>query len=438
MTSVERVKRALAHEAADRVPVDFGSTHVTGISVWAVIELRKALLGEARPLVKVVEPYQMLGEIADDLRDALGIDVAPVTSSETMFGFWNKDWKPFTLPDGTAPPCLDEAEGLRRVSRPGGGTEVLVPGEFNVTTDAKGDLFIHPGGDLSVPPSGRMPKGGYYFDAVSRQEPLDEATLDPKDNLEEFGPLSVEVLDDLARQAKHAASSSTAAVLSVPGTAFGDVALVPALWLKHPRGIRDVEEWYVATLARRDYVTAVFEGQLEFALKNLEVLIGAIGDDVQVAFVTGTDFGTQRGPFISPQMYRDLYKPFHKQVNDFIHAHSTWKTFIHSCGSVVDLIPDFIDAGFDILNPVQCSAADMDPLRLKREFGKDLVFWGGGVETQQTLAFGTPDEVHGEVRERIRILGEGGGFVFTTVHNIQAGTPIDNLLAMFKALREGE
>ena len=136
--------------------------------------------------------------------------------------------------------------------------------------------------------------------------------------------------------------------------------------------------------------------------------------------------------------YRDLFLPFHKQVNDLIHKQSNWKTFIHSCGSVYDLIPDFIEAGFDILNPVQCSAAKMDARTLKQEFGKDLVFWGGGVDTQKTIAFGTPDEVYREVRERIEIFAPGGGFVFNSVHNIQGNTPTENILAMFRAIRDSE
>ena len=134
--------------------------------------------------------------------------------------------------------------------------------------------------------------------------------------------------------------------------------------------------------------------------------------------------------------YRDLFKPFHKRVNDWIHKHTAWKTFIHSCGSVAVLIPDFIDAGFDILNPVQCSAHDMEAQSLKTRFGDRITFWGGGVDTQQTLPFGTPEQVRAEVRERIRIFGKGGGFVFNPIHNVQSGTPIENLLAMLKTIVE--
>jgi hypothetical protein len=318
------------------------------------------------------------------------------------------------------------------------GTQVLVSGDFNATVEpSSGDLLMYPEGDTTAPPSGRMPRGGYFFDAIIRQEPLDEEKLDPADNLEDFALLGEEDLryyqaaaEEFDRQANYGT------ILVIPGTGFGDIALVPAPFLKHPKGIRDIAEWYMATATRQDFVGAIFERQCEIALANLETLIDLFGDRVQVALITGTDFGTQRGPFISRKSYRDLFLPFHKQVNDLVHSRSRWKTFIHSCGSVYDLIPDFIEAGFDILNPVQCSAAKMDARTLKAEFGRDLVFWGGGVDTQKTLPFGTPEEVYREVRERIEIFGVDGGFVFNTVHNIQGNTPTENMLAMFRAIRD--
>ena len=226
--------------------------------------------------------------------------------------------------------------------------------------------------------------------------------------------------------------------MTLPGTAFGDIALVPAPWMKRPKGIRGVQEWYMATVTHRDYVMKVFEVQCECALKSIEKLAAAVGDRVQVVFVSGTDFGTQTGQFCSAQTYRELYQPFHKKVNDHIHKLTRWKTFIHSCGSVVPFIPDFIEAGFDVLNPVQCSARGMDPRWLKREFGRQLVFWGGGVDTQQTLPFGTPDQVYRQVRERIDIFAEGGGFVFNAIHNIQSNVPTQNILAMFRAVKDSQ
>jgi len=218
--------------------------------------------------------------------------------------------------------------------------------------------------------------------------------------------------------------------------AFGDIALVPAPWMKHPKGIRGVEEWYLATLAYPGYIKQVFEKQCEIALKNVELLAKAVGDKVQVVFVSGTDFGTQNGLFLSAETYRALYKPYQKAVNDKIHALTSWKVFIHSCGAIHEIIPDFIEAGFDILNPVQVSAKGMDPSWLKKEFGNDMVFWGGGVDTQKTLPFGTPEEVYREVRRNIDIFSPGGGFVFNSVHNIQSNVPVENILAMFRAVND--
>jgi len=212
---------------------------------------------------------------------------------------------------------------------------------------------------------------------------------------------------------------------------------VPAPWMKSPKGIRGVPEWYMATVTQRDYVVKVFQRQLECALESIDKLAAAVGDRAQVVFVSGTDFGTQTSQFCSVQTYRELYRPFHKAVNDRIHQRTKWKTFIHSCGAVLPFLPEFIDAGFDVLNPVQCSAKGMDPRTLKREFGREIVFWGGGVDTQHTLPFGTPEQVYREVRERIDIFAEGGGFVFNSIHNVQSNVPTENLLAMFRAIKDG-
>jgi hypothetical protein len=416
MNSRERLIATLNHRQPDRVCVDFGATAVTGIYVGTVARLRRAVLGQKGYRVKVIEPYQMLGEVDAELRDALGVDVVGLPGRRTLFGFENADWKPFTLFDGTP---------------------VLVPGKFNVTTDADGSLLIYPEGDTTVPPSGRMPKGGFYFDAIIRQPPIVEDELDPADNCEEFRDLTdAEVRDWADRAERLARESRCGAIIGLPGTAIGDIALVPGTFLKHPRGIRDVEEWYVSTALRRDYLHKVFSRQTEIAERNIDRLGRAVGDRACAAFVCGTDFGTQRGPFLSRQAYCELYSPYYRRINAAIHRFTPWKTFKHSCGSVYQLIPDLIADGFDILNPVQCSAAEMDPRRLKKEFGRDIVFWGGGVDTQKTLPFGTPREVYKEVRERIEIFQAGGGFVFNAIHNIQANTPVENILAMLRAIRD--
>jgi hypothetical protein len=417
LTSRERVNLALSHQEADRVPLDLGASTVTGMQVDTVYQLRQALgLDAPGTPVKVVEPYQMLGEIKPDLMQALGIDVMGLGKPSTMFGFKNEGWKPWTT---------------------FAGTPVLVPAGFNTEPDENGDILMYPEGDRSVPPSARMPKGGFYFDSIPRQLPLDDNNLKLEDNLEEFGPISDDDLAFLGREAERIWTETDQAVLAnFGGTAFGDIALVPAPWLKHPKGIRDVEEWYVSTVTRRDFIYKTFERQCEIAIQNLEKIHQVVGNRVTAVFLSGTDFGQQNGPFVSPKAYRDLFKPFNKAVNDWVHQHTTWKTFIHSCGSVRALIPDFIEAGFDILNPVQCSAAGMAPEQLKQEFGERVTFWGGGVDTQRTLPFGTAEEVRKEVAARLKIFKKGGGYVFNTIHNVQARVPIENVLAMYETVRD--
>jgi len=417
MTSRDRVRQAIDRKPPDRVPLDLGASPVTGMQVSSVYLLRQSLgLDEPGTPVKVIEPYQVLGEIAPDLVEALGVDVIGVWPSATMFGYKNEGWKPWTTFDGTP---------------------VLVPEAFNTEPDEKGDILMYPEGDRSAPPSGRMPEGGFYFDAIVRQPPIDDENLNVEDNLQEFGPVSREELNYFRAEVDRIRAETDKAILAnFGGTAFGDIALVPAINLKHPRGIRDVEEWYVSTLTRKEYVREVFERQCEIALANLAAFHDTLGEDIDVVYMTGTDFGQQNGPFISPQAYRDLYQPFHNTLNEWIHENTMWKTFIHSCGSVVALLDDFIDAGFDILNPVQCSAAGMDPKGLKDRFGDRITFWGGGVDTQHTLPFGTPEEVRQEVGERLRIFGAGGGYVFNPIHNVQARTPQENLVALYDAVAE--
>jgi hypothetical protein len=417
MRSRERVVEALNHREPDRVPLDLGGSVLTGMHASSVYKLRQALkLDDPGTPVKVTDPYQMLGEVGMDLIDTLEVDVVPVPAVKTLFGFGNEGWKPWTLPDGTP---------------------VLVPEAFNTVPEANGDVLMYPQGDRSAGPSGRMPAGGFYFDEIIRQPPLDEAKLDPADNTEEFLPISEVDLSYFRNETERLYADTDKAVFAgFCFTSFGDIAMVPAPGLKNPKGIRDIEEWYISTLIRRDYVYRVFEKQCEVALANLEKLYGILGNKVHVTLITGTDFGAQNNLFISEDSYRDLYKPFHKTVNDWLHANTEWKTFIHTCGSVVKLIPDFIEAGFDVLNPVQTAAAGMDPKLLKERFGERIVFWGGGVDTQKTLPFGTPEEVRRQVGERLEIFGRGGGFVFAGIHNIQAGVPVENLLALFEAFRK--
>ncbi len=414
MTSRERVLASLSHRQPDRVPIDLGGTSVTGIHISCVAALRDYYGLERRP-VKLHEPYQMLGWVDEDLKQAMGLDVEGVFPYNTLFGFKNENWK---------------------LWRTGWGQEILAPEGFRTITDENGDTLIFPEGDTSAPPSGRMPKGFYFFDTIIRQEPIDEDHLNPEDNLEEFTPIGADYLAQLAEAAPAAAATGRAVIAGFGGTAFGDIALVPAPFLKHPKGIRDVTEWYMSTATRRDYIHQVFARQCEIALENLAKIHAVVGDNVDVVFVCGTDFGTQTSSFCSVATLRELYMPYYKQVNGWIHKHTNWKTFKHSCGAVEKFIDTFIESGFDILNPVQCSAAGMDPARLKANYGDRITFWGGGVDTQKTLPFGTPDEVRAQVLERCEVFSRGGGYVFDTVHNVQAGTPVGNIVAMLDAVRE--
>jgi len=409
----EWLTKTLNHQQPDRVPIDFGGMPTSGIHVSCVAELRDYYGLEKRP-VKVHEPFQMLGWLDEDLKDAMGIDTTSVFGRGTMFGFPLGEWKPFVL----------------------NGLEVLVPKDFNTTTDANGDTLIFPEGDRTVPASGRMPKGGYFFDCIIRQEPIVEEKLDPADNLEEFGPIAQVDLDYLKKTAEEAAATGRGVTASLGGTAFGDIALVPGPQMKHPKGIRDVTEWYMATSARQEYVHRVFDRQCEIALENLAKIYAVVGENIQVAYICGTDFGTQTSSFCSVRTFDNLYKPYYKRVNDWIHQNTGWKCFKHSCGAVSKFIPSLIEAGFDILNPVQCSATGMDPEQLKANFGEKIVFWGGGVDTQKVLPFGTPAEVREQVLRRCEIFAPGGGFVFNTIHNVQAETPVANLVAMLDAVHE--
>lgn len=415
MNGRERIARVLNHEPVDRVPVDLGGMHCSGAHVSVIYQLRQALgLDEPGTPVKVRDCYQMAGNVDLALIDALQLDVAMIPSYYTMFGFPLSDWKPWTTFDGTP---------------------ALVPGQFNTVPDQNGDILQYPAGDKSVPPSGRMPKGGYYIDAIVRQGPIDDDKLNPEDNLEEFGPISDIELKYMQKHVDdYYNNTGLALCIGIPGAAFGDIALVPAPWLKHPKGIRDIEEWYISTAIRRDYLKEVFSRQADICIENIKTIYGTVGDKVQMVNMDGTDLATQESLFCSPDAYEEVYLPHAKKVNDYIHQHTGWKTIKHCCGACEPMISSFVAAGYDILNPVQCSAAGMDPELLVEKYGDDIVFWGGGVDTQKTLPFGTVDEVMDEVRERVKILAGKNGFIFNAIHVIQCKTPIENVLAMFRAV----
>lgn len=414
MTSRQRVQFAINHKAPDRVPIDLGSTPVTGIHATTYSKLRRALGLDSKP-VRVIEPMQMLAEIEPEVAEILQINTIGLQLPTTIFGFPNQGWKPFKFFDGT---------------------ELLVSEYFNVTVDSNGDLLMHPCGDLSAPPSARMPKDGFYFDAIIRQQPDAEANLDPRQFAEEQVRLYNEAeLNYLQTAADYYYKNTDKSIIGCWWQGgLGDIALVPGMSVRQPHGIRDPQRWYEMLIEKPEYIREIFEIQTEIGIKNLELYRQAVGDKIDVIVVSGTDFGSQRGPLISPALFRNLWKPFYKRINDWIHKNTRWKTFYHSCGSIDLLMDDMIDCGVDIINPVQCSAAGMEPKKLKQKYGDRIVFWGGGVNTQHTLPFGSQEDVRKETAERIKIFGDGGGFVFSTIHNIQANTPVDNIIAMFETI----
>jgi hypothetical protein len=417
MNSRQRIATVLNREVPDRVPIDFGAGGQTGIMASTLYKIKKYYrILEPGERIKVTEPYQLLGEVDEKLRTMLDLDVVGVSGLYNMFGFKDENYKPWTLFDGTP---------------------VWVPEMFNTELNQDGGIYMYAQGDKNYPPSSVIPKDGFYFDAIIRQIHFDPENLHPEDNTEEFGPISQEELDHIKKQVDDTYENTEYGIyLTIPGAAFGDVALVPATFLKDPKGIRDITEWYISTALRPDYIKKVFEIQSEIVLENIKAIYKAVGNKVQVVFMSGTDFGSQKGPMISEAMYQELYLPYQKKLNDWVHQNTQWKTFMHCCGSIDPLIESIIEAGFDILNPIQISAMNMDPVMLKKKYGDRLIFWGGGVNTQKTLPFGSPAEVKAEVAEQIKILKKNGSFVFNAVHNVQAGVPVENFIAMIEAYKE--
>jgi len=413
MNSREKVQRALNHKAGT-IPVDFGTTGVTGIHCKVIEGLRRHYGLEDKP-VKVIEPYQMLGEVDNELQQIIGTDVTGIYGRSNMLGTTELEYHRQTTPWGQT---------------------VLISKDIDLTPDAAGNIYIYAQGDRTYPPSAVMPAGCFFINAIERKLFVDEDNLRIEDNLEEYGLISDTDLAHFATQIDEAALSGKAVIAAFGGAALGDIAFIPGMSLKDPKGIRSVAEWYMSTVMRQDFIHKIFERQIDIAILNYQKLWEQAGDKVDVVFTCGTDFGTQVSQFCSPETYRNLWQPHYKRMNDWIHRHTTWKIFKHSCGSVTPLIPDMIGSGFDILNPVQINAKNMDSQMLKDEFGQQLTFWGGGVDTQRVLPNATPEQVKEHVWSQCEIFGKGGGFVFNAVHNIQANTPIENVTALFEVINE--
>lgn len=422
MTSRERVLAALRHEQPDRCPIDLGSNGQTGMNISTMYRLRKALgLDEHR--IKAIEPLQMLGEVEMDLARAVHTDVIGLWNQGNMMGYPNKDWKPFDLDDGT-PTWM------------GGG--------FEYDTDEKGNKLVYACGDRKAPYAFCMPKGGYFFDNLDHfSEPfdmdMDEEDMTPREDFrEDFQVATDEDARYWENEAQKLYTETDYAIMGILGGAgLGDAAWVPGPTVKHPKGIRRFPDWLMAMAAYPDYLEEVFSMQTDVMLKNLEIYKEAVGERIQVVWISGTDFGTQNGLFLSIPTFRKLFKPYYKKINDWVHQNTGWKTFYHTCGCVNDLLDDLADMGVDCLNPVQFTAMEpkgMTPQRLKAEYGDKFTFWGGGVDTQTVLPFGTPEQVRQQVAQRVQQLNQNGGFIFNTVHNVVANVPPENLIAMYETV----
>jgi uroporphyrinogen-III decarboxylase len=407
MNSRERVLKAIQHEEPDRVPIDLGGSIVTGIMAGALVRLRQRLGMEDRP-VKVYDAFQMLGEVTPDLVERLNIDLLPVEPDAITFDHLvNRDHKPWTLFDGT---------------------EVLMPGAFEVEISQKGDWLLHEDGDAAKPVVARMPKDGFYFDKMDVThwdrdfKPVDIDRL----RASNWRRLTDDVLEVLQTKARLLRRTTEKALIL---TNWGEAILGAPM-------VGSIPEWLVLLVSEPDYVSELMHLGAEIAIDNLELYWEALGEDIDILHLDGNDFGTQNREMFSPVIFERFFEPCYKAQCDWVHRNTPWKTAKHCCGSIPDLIEPMIRAGIDILNPVQTSAAGMDPQWLKDTFGERITFWGGGVDTQRVLPFASPQEVYDHVAERVRIFAPGGGFIWSAIHNIQYNVPPENIIAAFQAVHD--
>ncbi len=394
MTSRERIRCALRHEQPDRLPIDLGGTRQSGIAASAYHALKQRL-GIDSP-TRVFDLFQMLAEVDRPLQDRFGADVVGMYRPDVAFGIRNERWKSWRMFDGTV---------------------VQVPGDFEPVVEADGSLTIVRGGE----PIARMPRDGFYFDRLEKYPGAAHVELAG------YQPplLTAEHLAWYDAQSRALFDNTDLAIVAPLG---------PPYELFYGLGTGDFEAWMITLATEPDYVHALYETLTDAWLVNLQRFVDAVGDRVDVLQICD-DLGTQESLFLSVRMFRELMMPHYQRGIEWIHRHTSMKVMLHSDGAIFPMIPTLIEMGVDVLNPVQTSAAGMDPMELKRQFGGRLVFWGGSLDCQKTLPYGTPAEVTAEVRRHVEAFAPGGGYVFAPVHNIQAGVPPENIEAMFDAAR---
>ena len=395
MTSRERILAALHHTEPDRVPVDLGANESTGIMAIAYNRLAERLGISGR--TEIYDPLCMTCKVEPAVLDAVGSDAASLYIEP-------KEWREWTLPDGS---------------------KALVPARFHTKTLDNGDMVQEDEDGAVV---SRCPRGGLYFDPVGH----------PMEDVETFAEVdAAQPLYDTFDWASHFDEGLDAMRARARALREDtDYAIVGNLCLHvfaAGQALRGFENFMMDLVMNKPLVHRLLGKLVDAYLPRVDKYIDAVGQYVDIVAVND-DLGAQNGPQLSPELYREMIKPYQKRLWQYIKERSGKPLFLHACGSVYKLIPDLIDCGVDVLNPIQVSAADMDTRTLKREFGKDLTFWGGGCDTQAVLARGTPDDVRQEVRRRVDDLAPGGGFVFAQVHNIQADVSVENILAMYEEL----
>jgi len=408
MTSRERVTKTVNRQIPDRVPVDLGGMKASGISVFAYDRLKKHLGLPGTP--RVLDARFMLAVVEEEMRQRLHVDVITFDAENAVWWAKNERWLPRRIFDA--------------------GPEVLFPPSTRIREEKNGDwILMNPD---NTPTSFRMPRGGFYFDDTSFNKG------GRKFNPSDFKPISTipdETLDILDRYSRHLYENTDYALLGWGwGVCFLGLSLITDRSDNVTQGMPD--EWMVMLMTEKETCHELMERSVEASIGCLKLVKEAVGNRCFAWGIAADDSGTQRREFINPDLWAEMLKPHYRKICSWIHENTSWKTFLHSCGSVYNLIPHFIDMGVDILNPVQTSADGMDPARLKKQFGDRIVFWGGGCDTQKILGKATPEEVRLHVKDRMGIFAPGGGYVFNQIHNIQANVPPENIAAMFDAARE--
>jgi uroporphyrinogen decarboxylase len=388
--SRQRVLRAINHQGTDRVPIDLGGTRQSGIAATTYHQLKRRL-GLDSP-TRVFDLYQMLAEIEVPVLERFGADVIGLYRPDVAFSIRNERWKPWTTFDGTP---------------------VEVPGDFHPQTEPDGSLVIVRDGV----PIARMPKDGFYFDRLETFPGAAHVELDG------YQPPRL--------TSEHCAHYRAQSQVLYNHTDFAIVApLGPPYELFYGLGTGDFENWMMTLACEPDYVHRLYERLVDTWIENLKRFVDAVEERVQIIQICD-DFGTQQSLFLSVEMFRRLVMPHYQRGLEWIHEHTDMKVLLHSDGAIFPLLPSLIEMGVDIINPVQTSAAGMDPVRLKREYGDRLTFWGGSLDCQKTLPYGTVDEVIAEVERHVEVFAPGGGYVFASVHNVQANVPPENVIAMY-------